>query len=202
VLRRSTEGLLLEASEAFTNCRKYIAPSAPLSVARHFGPQSRVPLSLSDSSLTSILARAETSFLASVSPDGTIDVSHRGGGEGFLEYDSRARVLAWDEYVGDGMFKSAGNIRATGRLTLLVPDLATGDAVELCGRAEVEVRRRDEQPRTTGLLHQQEAYPVQGRLTCQVTAAYRLRALTHPRHRLEKRQRVTSASSVQEQQPR
>lgn len=194
-------GLLLEANEAFTNCRKYIAPSVALSADRHVGPYSRQDVPLSDPWLTSVLASAETSFLASVSPDGTVDVSHRGGPPGFLRLDPTASVLAWDEFVGDGMFKSAGNIRATGTIALLVPDLASGDAVELLGAAQVHVSRRDRRPRADALLHQREEYPVQGGITCRVTAAYRLHGLTHPRERLERRQRVTSASPVQEQYP-
>lgn len=35
--------------------------------------------------------------------------------------------------MGDGIFKSAGNVRATGKFTLLVPDMESGDAVELVG---------------------------------------------------------------------
>ena len=134
-------------------------------------------------------------------PDGTVDVSHRGGPPGFLQFKPATGVLTWDEYVGDGMFKSAGNIRATGTMALLVPELPSGDAVELVGTAGIRVRRRDKQPRTAGLLHQRDEYPIQGVMTCHINAAYRLRGLTHPRERLERRQRVTSASSVYEQQP-
>jgi len=200
-LRRSPEGLVLEASEAFTNCRKYVAPSSALESARHFGPVSRELVALDDPWVSDVIARAETSFLASISPGGVADVSHRGGPAGFLRLDPEAGSLEWDEYVGDGMLKSAGNIRATGRMSLLIPDLASGDAVELAGHARVRIVQRDKRPRTESLLQHKEEFPIQGYMTCNIEAAYRLAGLTHPRRRLEKRARVTSASSTDQQAP-
>jgi hypothetical protein len=200
-LTREDGALRLEAAEAFTNCRKYIAPSVPLETARHFGPVSWTRVDVSDAGLGRVVAQAETSFLASVSPDGTIDVSHRGGPPGFLRLDARASALEWDEFVGDGMLKSAGNVRATGRFSLLVPDLTSGDAFELSGSASIEVLRRDQRPRTEGLQQHKEDFPVQGYMTCKLEAAFKLAALTHPRQRLEKRQRFTSASSLHLQAP-
>lgn len=199
-LTRVAQGLLLTTSEAFTNCRKYVAPSEPLESVRHLGPVAREPLAAADSWVAQTLARAETSFLASASPDGVVDVSHRGGPAGFLRWDA-AGCLDWDEFVGDGMLKSAGNIRATGRMSLLVPDLTTGDALELQGRADVQVVQRDKRPRTEGLLQHQEDFPVQGRMSCRIEAVFRLTSFTHPRRRLEKRARVTSASSTDAQAP-
>ena len=79
----------LEADEAFTNCRKYLAPSVALSETPHAGPVSREPISISDAWLEQVVAGAETSFLASISPDGQPDVSHRGGLPGFLQLDGR-----------------------------------------------------------------------------------------------------------------
>jgi hypothetical protein len=130
-----------------------------------------------------------------------IDVSHRGGVPGFLEFDAATASLAWDEYVGDGMFKSAGNVRAGGCFTLLVLDLATGAAAELHGSAVYVTSRTAKEARTDGLEQHDERFPVQGRMTCQVEAAYRLDGLTHPRRRLAKRRRVTSRSSKSEQAP-
>jgi hypothetical protein len=125
----------LTAAETFTLCRKYMAPSLPVEDTPHLGPLTREPLRLDDPWLVGLVARAETVFLASVSPDGGPDVAHRGGPPGFLELDAATRRLTWNEYVGDGVFKSAGNIRATGTMTLLVPDPDSGDGVELLGHA-------------------------------------------------------------------
>ncbi len=200
-LSRTADGLLLSATEAFTNCRKYVVPSVSLEECRHFGPTSRETIDVTDPWLAGVVATAETSFVASVSPDGVVDASHRGGPAGFFELDVAARRIEWDEYVGDGMLKSAGNVRATGRLTLVVPDLASGDAVELSGRAGIAMYRRDKRPRTEGLLQHKEEFPVQGRMTFDIESAHRLTGFMNPRRRIEKRQRVTSASSTDEQAP-
>jgi hypothetical protein len=195
------EGLLLEPVEAFTNCRKYVVPSEALRFEPHVGPARRSPISLDDPWLAGVVARAETSFLGTINPDGLVDVSHRGGEPGFLELDALMASLCWDEYVGDGMFKSAGNIRAGGRFTLLVLDLETGDAAEIHGTASYETLRTAKEARTDGLEQHDERFPVQGRMTCTLDAAFRLDGVTHPRRRLARRQRVTSRSSTDEQAP-
>jgi hypothetical protein len=191
----------LETDEAFTNCRKYIAPSMALSDAPHAGPSSRESIALNDPWLRHVVAGAETSFLASISPDGQPDVSHRGGLPGFLQFDASEQTLRWDEYVGDGMFKSVGNVRATGRASLLVLDLTTGDAAELTGRATYTTLRQYKEARESGLEQHRDRYPVQGAIEMRLETATRLTQLTSPRQRLDKALRVTSVSSTGEQAP-
>jgi hypothetical protein len=200
-LVRSESGWVLEAAETFTNCRKYIAPSVALEEGRVNRPTTVEPLSCDESWLADLLGRAETSFLASVSPEGQPDVSHRGGAPGFLQLDAASGVLTWPEYVGDGMLKTAGNIRATGRATLLVLDLASGDAAELVGEAAYRTLRTYREARTDALLSGRDPFPVQGEMSLQVRWARRLRSLIAPRKRLEKALRVTSCSSTDEQAP-
>jgi hypothetical protein len=190
----------LAATELFTLCRKYMAPSLHLNDAPHLGPVAREPLPLDDSWLAALIARAETAFLATISPNGQPDVAHRGGPPGFLELDPAAQQLRWSEYIGDGVFKSAGNIRATGMMTLLVPDLDSGDGVELIGRAAYGNLRVGRKPRLAALEQHQEDFPVQGVMTCEIRRAMRLRGLMQPRGRIIKGG-VTSRSTVDEQAP-
>ena len=191
----------LAAAETFTLCRKYMAPSLALEERPHLGPVACEPLALDDPWLTGLLAKAETSFLASVSPDGGPDVAHRGGPPGFLKLDAAARRLTWPEYVGDGVFKSAGNVRATGAMTLLVPDHDSGDGVELVGRGNYENLRPERRQRVDALVQHHDPFPIQGVITCEIIRAVRLRQLLHPRQRIEKAIKVTSRSSVDEQAP-
>jgi hypothetical protein len=173
-----------------------------VSDAPMMGPSQREAVGLDDAWLQGVIAGAETSFLASISPDGQPDVSHRGGLPRFLRLHAAEGTLNWDEYVGDGMLKSAGNVRATGRASLLVLDLATGDAVELSGRAEYTTVRRYEEAREAPLEQHKERYPVQGAMSMRVEEAWRLSGVTAPRQRMEKALRVTSASATGEQAPR
>ena len=195
------EGCDLAAAETFIPCRKYMAPSLQLEEGLHVGPVGRDDLDLADPWLSFLLARAETSFLASVSPEGGPDVAHRGGPAGFIELDAVGRRLAWPEFIGDGVFKSAGNVRATGDLTFLVPDLTTGDAVEFIGRGEYTTIRKERTPRYDPLVQHRDPYPMQGRIECTAERAVRLSGFMHPRRRIEKALKVTSASTVDEQAP-
>lgn len=191
----------LAASEAFTLCRKYFAPSIQASEgALRIGPSLREPLPLDHPLLADVLARAETSFLASVSPEGMPDVAHRGGPHGFLEFDAAARTLRWNEYVGDGVFKSAGNIRATGTMALLALDVASGDGVCLYGRGEY-ANTRAERGREDALVQHRDDYPQQGVMSCRIERAERLRDVIHPRRRIDRLPRITSRSTVPEQKP-
>jgi len=192
---------VLTAHEGFTNCRKYIIPSLALEEAMHLGPQSKRDVALDDPWLTDVVARCETSFLASISPEGQPDVSHRGGPAGFLKLDAAAGRLSWDEYIGDGMLKSGGNVRACPELALLVIDLDTGDAAQLNGRGVFTVTLREKRPRTDGLMQVRNPYPVQAQMAVELTSAQRLERLILPRRKIEKLDRLTCADTTDDQAP-
>jgi hypothetical protein len=158
-------------------------------------------MALTDPRITNLLARAETSFFASLSPEGKPDVAHRGGPSGFLQFDAVAERLSWNEYVGDGVFKSAGNLRATNIMTMLVPDLETGDGIELIGHGDYKNLREDRKQRIDPLVQHREDFPVQGVITCEIDRALRLSGLLHPRRRLERAIKITSRSTVSAQAP-
>lgn len=201
-LQLGASGLELLVTEAFTLCRKYMAPSVALEPALRVGPVAHEPVAPDAPWLVNLIARAETTFLGSLSPAGMPDVAHRGGKPGFLQYDPRARQLAWTEYVGDGVFKSAGNIRATKTMALLVPDLETGEGAVLFGHAEYETTYTKGQPRTDALVQHDKDFPVQGEMTCIIERAERLQGLLHRRERIARAPRITSRSAVTEQMPR
>lgn len=201
-LQPGVMGPELHATEGFTLCRKYMAPSVGLEPALRVGPAKREPIAPDDPWLSDLVARAETSFLGSLSPAGMPDVAHRGGKAGFLKYDPQARRLAWEEYVGDGVFKSAGNIRATKTMALLVPDLASGDGAVLFGQAQYKTTYTKGQPRTDALVQHDRDFPVQGEMACTIDHAERLQGLLHPRERISRVPRITSRSAITEQMPR
>lgn len=191
----------LTTAETFTVCRKYIAPSIPVEDAFCVGPESRHPLPFDDPWLTELLERTKTSFLASISPDGGPDIAHRGGPPGFLRLDPAAGVVSWPEYVGEGVFKSAGNVRATGRFTLLVLDLESGDGAELVGAGSYTNTRPERRMRLDPLVQLKEPFPVQGVIEGQLAAAYRLHRVLQRRRRIEKALRITSISPTAVQAP-
>jgi hypothetical protein len=194
-------GWTLEAHEAFTNCRKYVAPSIAVDDAPRYGPSDADVLPIDDGWLARVVGTAETSFLASISPDGQPDVSHRGGRPGFLRFDPAAARLEWDEYVGDGMLKSAGNVRATGSVTLLVLDIASGDAAEITGAGTYRTLRTLREARSEALEQHGEHYPIQGAMEMRITGARRIRSLVAARRRVDRALRITSRSSPDDQAP-
>jgi predicted pyridoxine 5'-phosphate oxidase superfamily flavin-nucleotide-binding protein len=201
-LVRQGDRLLVQANEEIINCRKYIAPSMPLEGGAHAGPESRKPVAIDDARLAEVIARTETAFLASVNPDGQPDVSHRGGPPGFIRLDVASRRLTWPELIGNGMFKSTGNVRATGTASLLVLDIESGDAYELSGRAAYRTVLRYEEPRDKGLWPSTSDFPVQGEMTLEIAQATLLRRLFLPRQRVVGAAKVTSCSPAEDQVPR
>ena len=194
-------GTELESAETFTLCKKYIAPTIALDDQLHIGPVSREQIALTDPWITKLLAKSETAFFATLSPEGKPDVAHRGGPPGFLQLDPVMKKLSWNEFVGDGIFKSAGNLRATNIMTLLVPDLETGDGIELIGHGEYKNLREDRKQRLDPLVQHREDFPIQGVITCDIDRAVRLGQLLHPRRRLEKAVKITSRASASVQAP-
>jgi uncharacterized protein len=193
--------IYLDAAEEIVNCRKYIAPSVAIDAAFHNGPVSRAPVDVSDGTFLRVLGRVETAFLATRSPEGGPDVSHKGGPAGFLSFDSTTRVLSWPELIGNGMFKSAGNVRATGIVSLVALDLESGDGYELSGRGEYHTELRYAVPRDRGLWPSELDFPTQGVMTVQVDEVSLLRGLISPRQRLESDEKVTACSPVEDQVP-
>jgi hypothetical protein len=198
----SGDDRILHLDEAFTLCRKYMAPSGIMGDVPCTGPGRREALNTDAAVVADALAGSECVFLATVAPDGAPDVAHRGGPAGFVTLDAAAGTIAWPEYLGDGVFKSAGNIRATGSATLLVPDFQSGDGFELVlsgvRYTNVRTSRRE---RIDPLVQEGQPFPVQGLMEATVERVFRLEGLTYPRQRLQERVRVTSRSEVHVQAP-
>lgn len=200
-ISKNGSGATLATTEAFTLCRKYVAPSITHAGEAILGPSSREKIGLSDNRLGDLLSKTDTAFLASVSPSGNPDVSHRGGPPGFIDLDSSTGEIKWPEFLGDGVFKSAGNLRVTGTFTLLVPDFESGTGVELMGTADYTNTRPERRQRRDALVKHRDPFPEQGFIEGRVQHAFALGDLLHPRERIEKRLRITSASEVSEQAP-
>ncbi|MXG28943.1 pyridoxamine 5'-phosphate oxidase family protein [Streptomyces sp. YIM 132580] len=83
------------------------------------------------------LATSDSFFIATASPDGDADASHRGGNPGFLQVLSPTR-LRWPDYPGNAMFLTLGNLELHPQAGLLVPDWETGDLLQLSGTAHTD----------------------------------------------------------------
>jgi hypothetical protein len=86
-------------------------------------------------------------------------------------------------------------------MALLVPDLASGDGVALYGRGVYETINSRREARENALVQHKEDYPAQGCLSCAIERAERLTAVLQARTRIDRVQRITSRSTVDEQRP-
>lgn len=201
-LRHQDNVAILELEEAFTLCRKYIAAMVAIDPEPMAGPASCELRTLDDPEFQMLLATASTIFLASAAPDGSPDVAHRGGPAGFIAYDTASNTIRWPEFLGDGVFKSAGNVRATGRCTLLIPDFTTGGAFEvLCSGARYVNQRTSRRERLEPLVRDGRPYPLQGEISARVERVAWLDAVMRPRVAAATRDLVTSCSDVEVQAP-
>ncbi|HET7293227.1 MAG TPA: pyridoxamine 5'-phosphate oxidase family protein [Vicinamibacteria bacterium] len=132
----SPEGVFLRVEQAYGNCPKYIQRRRPEPDAEGGAAGPTRVGSVLDARQQEWVARADTFFIASLHPEGGADASHRGGFPGFVRVLARDR-LAFDDYPGNGMFNTLGNLVAQPRAGLLFVDFATGGVLQLTGRAEV-----------------------------------------------------------------
>ena len=132
----SPEGVFLLIEQAYGNCPKYIQLRLPEPDAETQGAGlTRVTPAL-DARQRAAIARADTFFIASFHPGGGADASHRGGNPGFVRGLGPDRI-AFDDYPGNTMFNTLGNLVAHPPAGLLFVDFDSGDVLQLTGRALV-----------------------------------------------------------------
>lgn len=138
VLARDTGGIAITVAQAFPNCPKYIRQAwldEPVPVAEPELARSGTGALPGD--LGARVTAAESFFVASIRPDGGLDVSHRGGAPGFVAGRADGS-LEIPDYPGNAMFRTLGNLALDGRAGLVFADLAAGRQVQITGRATLD----------------------------------------------------------------
>ncbi|MFN4276131.1 MAG: pyridoxamine 5'-phosphate oxidase family protein [Ferrovibrio sp.] len=132
-------GFTVEVEQSFGNCPQYIQARAP-----RFAAASETPRLLRETAILSpraatMLAEADTLFIATSADGEGVDVSHRGGRPGFLRVEEKdgATRITLPDFRGNKFFNTLGNIALNPRAGLLVVDYATGDLLQLTARAEI-----------------------------------------------------------------
>jgi len=75
-------------------------------------------------------------FLATADADGFPECSYKGGAPGLVRVIDE-KTLAFPSYDGNGMFKSLGNVRATGKVGLLFIDFEKPKRIRVNGVATI-----------------------------------------------------------------
>ncbi|MEM8686606.1 MAG: pyridoxamine 5'-phosphate oxidase family protein [Pseudomonadota bacterium] len=139
------DGLLLSVDQSFGNCAQHIHRRAPRwsLTSRPAAGTARIQATTNlTNDAQALICRADTFFIASrtlrMSSDPTtgVDVSHRGGMEGFVQVLSDS-CLRFPDYSGNKFFNTLGNIQDDGRVGLLFPDVGNNSALLLTGQATI-----------------------------------------------------------------
>ncbi|GAA3136317.1 pyridoxamine 5'-phosphate oxidase family protein [Planomonospora alba] len=138
--RRRGDRLVVRTDQVYANCPKYIR-------AREITGEDAEPWSGAGPAVSRTdaltagqrewIAGADTFFVATRAPGLGADVSHRGGGPGFVRVAGDRR-LVWPDYPGNMMYMTLGNLELDERCGLLFLDWESGDALHLTGRARVD----------------------------------------------------------------
>ena len=126
-------GLEIQAKEVYANCPKYIqkrnldesdAVTGPAEIRRGLGL---------DDELWERITTADTFFTATAHPERGADASHRGGRPGFVRRIDGS-TLEFEDYSGNNLFNTLGNLVVNPKMGLLFVDFELGDTLHLTGR--------------------------------------------------------------------
>ncbi|MDP2535790.1 pyridoxamine 5'-phosphate oxidase family protein [Alteromonas stellipolaris] len=142
----------VQVEQSYGNCPQYIHPRDTL-------PRDVAPALPASSSTTSnvkaqyaqsngltkkdalLVAQADTFYIASrhseftADPRQGLDVSHRGGKNGFIKVDGD--TLLFPDFSGNKFFNTLGNIESDGRVGLCFVDDSNGDILFVNGKASI-----------------------------------------------------------------
>lgn len=132
-------GLTVRVAQSFGNCAQYIQTRRPEATSRTPAPVERFD-GLDDSART-LIAAADTLFVASrsraeIDSGGGLDMSHRGGRPGFVA--TSGNTLTIPDFRGNRFYNTLGNLLGEPRTGLLFLDFATGDLLQLQGKARID----------------------------------------------------------------
>jgi predicted pyridoxine 5'-phosphate oxidase superfamily flavin-nucleotide-binding protein len=135
VLERSGARLVIRVQESFGNCPQYIQSREILDVTSRKAPTAIDEHAILSKRALEIVARADTTFIASVSAGRRVDVSHRGGRRGFVRsaLEAEHTVLTMPDFSGNNLFMTLGNLAEDPRAGLAIVDFESGALLSLTG---------------------------------------------------------------------
>lgn len=131
----------MNVSQSFGNCHQYIRNREPEFVRDDLAPPD-VPaqaLSITDTCVRDLIEHAETLFIVSYCDNESgrqVDVSHKGGKQGFVKIDEAGHLLIPD-FAGNRFFNTLGNILITPQCGLVFVDFENGDILQITGEGLV-----------------------------------------------------------------
>lgn len=128
--------LHLKIDEVYANCPKYIHDRKLLGKI-DFQKEPRLSrYTKLNQECIEIIENADTFFLSSCHSIKGADVSHKGGQKGFLRVVSNTK-LEFDDYPGNNMYNSLGNIHTNPNVTIFVIDFKENRTLHINGEANL-----------------------------------------------------------------
>lgn len=127
-------GFRIHATQVYGNCPKYIQARVIVEERPAVAASGRLGATLTEPQ-RNLIQGADTFFIATVPPGLPADVSHRGGNPGFVRIDGNR--LSWDDYTGNAMFNTLGNVQVDPEVGLLFVDFQDGRLLHVNGKAKV-----------------------------------------------------------------
>ena len=142
VVTFDNEKIVFEVNKAFGNCPKYIQTRniENFIVKRENLSKNNIEVidSINDE-INQWITSANTFFIASYYPQENfrgVDVSHRGGKPGFVKVIDNI-TMSFDDYPGNNVYMTLGNMHSNPVVGLLFIDFDTGDVMQLACCSEI-----------------------------------------------------------------
>ncbi|MEK3884652.1 pyridoxamine 5'-phosphate oxidase family protein [Paenibacillus sp. PL2-23] len=129
-------GFQVQTSEVYANCPKYIQ-SRSFSEFRPLTKNKPILSTQLNQEQMNQISQSNTFFIATCSSETGADASHRGGLAGFVQVVDQRTLLVQD-YRGNAMFNTLGNIEANPQTGLLFLDFEAGDMLQMNGEAAIQ----------------------------------------------------------------
>ncbi len=122
--------------QAYSNCPKYIQQRSFARVEKPSHSGSVIHGHALTSELISLIRSADSIFVGSADPNGSMDASHRGGLPGFIHIADPVTLIIPD-YPGNSMFNTLGNFVTNSNAGILLLDHESKRTLQLMGKVQV-----------------------------------------------------------------
>ena len=135
--------LQLTVNEVYSNCPKYIHNRKIVDVIE-FDKKAYVQEYVElNHECKKLIANSNTFFISSYHMKKGADISHKGGDKGFLKVLSSTQ-LEFEDYPGNNMYNSLGNIYTNPHVSVLIIDFESNDILHIKGKAKITNNEENE----------------------------------------------------------
>jgi uncharacterized protein len=128
--------LFLVIDEVYSNCPKYINDRKIVGKVDFFNDSILDKYTTLVNECKKIIENSDTFFIATNHENKGSDISHKGGKKGFLKIISPTQ-LEFDDFPGNNMYNTLGNIYTNPNISILIVDFASNDILHINGHAKI-----------------------------------------------------------------